>query len=87
MRNITETDQWQLTGYFKWVPKRPDTKQTCRHCKGSGYNSFTDEKCFECSGNGFYYTHNTTEPEPKMDKGLIEHMRQAFKDYNDAINS
>ncbi len=61
--NSIETKQWKMTIKVDWVPKKPDKKITCS----------------TCSGNGFHYTHNTTEGKPDVDQKLVLLLLEAFQ--------
>lgn len=49
-------DGWKLSIAVEWVPVKPDTKESCHICRGTGKDFFDEDSCSSCSGNGFRYT-------------------------------
>lgn len=82
---VVDTEQWKLSIIPEYIPKNPDTKESCTACHGHGYKYFEELRCEECSGNGFYYTRNTTEPKPELPIGLVEALRKAYKEWRDDV--
>lgn len=80
-----DTEQWELSGYLSWKPKRRVSE--CGYCKGCGKvgGGFKDidgaRTCPECHGTGNILI-NPDTPEPVVPPDLSEHMRRAWWDFH-----